>query len=77
MRTSHLLRTMLAMSAALGMSSANSFVLTDDIRPVRTIDTYRPKRRKTGRTYPHSSDRQRARYARQIAAGQITFLKSN
>ncbi|EHK77724.1 hypothetical protein SM0020_12390 [Sinorhizobium meliloti CCNWSX0020] len=26
---------------------------------------------KTGATYPHSSARQRARYARQIAAGQI------
>lgn len=34
-------------------------------------DTYRPKTRKTGVTYPHSSTRQRARYARQIAAGQI------
>lgn len=26
---------------------------------------------RTGKTYPHSSKRQRARYARQIAAGQI------
>jgi len=26
-----------------------------------------------GRTYPHSSDRQRARYARQIAAGQLSM----
>lgn len=25
----------------------------------------------TGKTYPHSSTRQRARYARQIAAGQL------
>lgn len=29
------------------------------------------KRRKTGWYYPHSSTRQRARYARQIAAGQL------
>lgn len=41
------------------------------INPVQTIDTSRPKTRKTGVTYPHSSKRQRARYARQIAAGQI------
>ena len=32
------------------------------------------KRRRTGKTYPHSSDRQKARYARQIAAGQIKFI---
>ncbi|MDK4730523.1 hypothetical protein [Rhizobium phaseoli] len=31
------------------------------------------KRRKTGRLYPHSSTRQRARYARQIAAGQLNM----
>ncbi|AKF12726.1 hypothetical protein PHIM7_181 [Sinorhizobium phage phiM7] len=27
--------------------------------------------RKTGKLYPHSSTRQRTRYARQVAAGQI------
>lgn len=37
------------------------------------FDIYRPKRRKTGATYPHSSKRQRARYARQIAAGQLSM----
>lgn len=31
------------------------------------------RRRKTGWLYPHSSKRQRARYARQIAAGQLNF----
>lgn len=32
----------------------------------------KPKRSKPGRfSYPHSSARQRARYARQIAAGQL------
>jgi hypothetical protein len=35
------------------------------------IDTRRPKTRKTGKRYPHSSARQQARYARQIAAGQL------
>ena len=52
--------------AALMAMNAMAF-----INPVRMLDTNRPKRRKTGHTYPHSSDRQRARYARQIAAGQI------
>lgn len=28
---------------------------------------------KTGRLYPYSSDRQNARYARQIASGQLKF----
>lgn len=36
-----------------------------------TADFTKPKRRRTGKAYPHSSTRQRARYARQIAAGQI------
>lgn len=31
------------------------------------------KRRKQTRRYPHSSERQRARYARQIAAGQLNM----
>lgn len=30
-------------------------------------------RNKTGLTYPHSSTRQQARYARQLAAGQLKF----
>jgi hypothetical protein len=38
------------------------------------LDTKRPKRRRTGKTYPHSSARQEARYARQLAAGQISFI---
>lgn len=32
-----------------------------------------PKRRRTGRRYPHSSHRQQARYARQIAAGRLAM----
>ncbi len=31
------------------------------------------KRRKTGTRYPHSNTSQRARYARQIAAGQLNM----
>ena len=32
-----------------------------------------PKRRRTGVRYPHSSRRQQARYARQIASGQLSM----
>lgn len=39
------------------------------------LDTNRPKRRRTGRKYPHSSKRQNDRIARQFAAGQISFIK--
>ena len=35
------------------------------------IGGFRTRSYATGKTYPHSSTRQRARYARQIAAGQI------
>lgn len=34
--------------------------------PSRAVKRYR-----TGKTYPHSSARQQARYARQIAAGKL------
>lgn len=39
----------------------------------RTADFSRPKARRTGRKYPHSSTRQNNRIARQIAAGQLNF----
>jgi len=45
---------------------------------MRFDDTVIPpagKRPRISKTYPHSSARQQARYARQIAAGQITFIK--
>lgn len=29
-----------------------------------------------GKAYPHSSDRQRARYARQLAAGQLNIARA-
>lgn len=34
-----------------------------------------PKRHRTGRKYPHSSKRQNDRIARQLAAGQISFIQ--
>ena len=43
------------------------------IRTINQPDFNKPKRRKTGRDYPHSNTRQRARYARQIAAGKLNF----
>lgn len=43
----------------------------------RTIGFQRnPSRITTGKAYPFSSDRQNARYARQIAAGQIRNAKA-
>lgn len=39
--------------------------------PVETGRT--PKRRRTGKAYPHSSMRQQARYARQIARDQLSM----
>lgn len=34
-----------------------------------------PRRVRTGRKYPHSSSRQQARYARQLAAGQLKIKR--
>jgi len=60
--------------AALMLGSAAAMM--EELPPV--ISLPEPPRRgrravkiRTGKTYPHSSTRQRARYARQIAAGQI------
>lgn len=44
------------------------------IRLTEVADFSQPKRRRTGKKYPHSSARQKARYARHIAAGQISFI---
>jgi hypothetical protein len=42
--------------------------------PVSAASAHGPRRLyRTGNTYPHSSARQRARYARQIAAGQMNI----
>lgn len=42
-----------------------------DSRHRINFDRVGAKRCRTGKKYPHSSTRQQARYARQIAAGQI------
>jgi hypothetical protein len=63
------LASMFAITALSAIASAPINVIED----VDVFDTRRPKRRKTGETYPHSSDRQRARYARQIEAGQCNL----
>ena len=48
-----------------------------EIEPEQTREKRSPYRTphefKTGKDYPHSSTRQRARYARQVAAGQLKF----
>jgi hypothetical protein len=36
-------------------------------------DFRKPKTYKTGKRYPHSSKRQNERFARQLAAGKVTF----
>lgn len=56
----------LAFASFLGLSITPSFLNMDD-----DFITSGSRRSRTGRRYPHSSTRQRARYARQIAAGQI------
>lgn len=38
-------------------------------------DFRRAPRIRTGKTYPHSSGRQRARYARQLAAGRLAIVR--
>ena len=66
--------------AAIGMGSVGSIgvpAVTLDapiisIRPNRSPRGGKPPfRYRTGKAYPHSCDRQRARYARQMAAGQL------
>ncbi|AXV15083.1 hypothetical protein CYG48_04840 [Neorhizobium sp. SOG26] len=62
--------------AALAMSGISAAMLdAPAIRYTPVVDFNHPKRRRTGTRYPHSSDRHNARIARQLAAGQITFIK--
>lgn len=61
-----------ALLASLG--SAIDLARSIPVVPLhRTADFRRPKTRRTGRKYPHSSKRQNARIARQLAAGQLRF----
>lgn len=61
-----MMRSILGMGLLAGLSLPPMILLPDP--PRRGKRTYRIT---TGKTYPHSSSRQRARYARQVAAGQI------
>lgn len=58
-----------SLGGAFGPAVPSIFVNNDD--RYRDVPQTGKKIRKTGELYPHSSTRQRARYARQIAAGQI------
>ena len=61
-----------ALLASLG--SAIDLARSMPVVPLhRTADFSRPKTRRTGRKYPHSSTRQNSRIARQLAAGRLNF----
>lgn len=57
--------------AAIAANLMSDLKALDIVRFSEPADFAKPRRRKTGKTYPHSSTRQRARYARQTDAGQI------
>jgi hypothetical protein len=64
------------LASLMGIGSLASIGQAMDIQllPLPTVaDFTAPKRHRTGEKYPHSSTRQQARYARQIAAGQLRF----
>lgn len=76
------LRPMRAIVAALASTISPSMVsavehmnVVAQTRHRIDFDRVGPKRVRTGRAYPHSSTRQRARYARQIAAGQLNIAR--
>lgn len=65
-----------AIAALFGSSAAFGIELSamknvSVLPPQRMGPGSKVLRIRTGRSYPHSSTRQRARYARQIAAGQL------
>jgi len=60
----------MAAAAIAELATTERFI---DHAPV--ADFSKPKRRRTGKKYPHSSDRHDARIARQLAAGQIRFIQ--
>lgn len=59
---------------AQALMDAATINALEAIRLTEVADFSRQKRRRTGKEYPHSSARQSARYARQLAAGQISFI---
>lgn len=56
-------------------SAALAALMAIKVPPAFTLPDFAPRSKSlkitTGHRYPHSSDRQRSRYARQIEAGQI------
>lgn len=65
-------QNILSLSMASLIAGIGSLRFTDPFGGFRRHGA--PKRRKAGNKYPHSSTRQRARYARQLVVGQIKFL---
>ncbi len=59
--------------ASLLLSMGLTAPMMPPLRHGRSAQSKPTKRRRTGRTYPHSSGRQQARYARQIARGQLSM----
>ncbi len=60
--------------ASMGSAAAMPEMPLIAIKPTRKRRGGKPPfSYRTGKTYPHSSERQRARYARQIAAGQLNI----
>jgi|GEM_PF-6228783 len=58
------------------VAASQAFVLSrlkGDFDPVHARRAGKGSRHKTGYRYPHSSTRQQARYARQIAAGRLSM----
>jgi hypothetical protein len=65
------------LSALRALAAAETYAgtIASDLRSTTTTGTGRRNstRIRTGVRYPHSSTRQQARYARQIAAGQLNM----
>lgn len=60
-----------------GFTSLAALLAASSPMPTFTYTDFRaPKRRKTGKRYPFASKRQNARYARQVASGQIRNAKA-
>lgn len=65
-----------AIAQLLSVTAVDALHLVDPTRDYMIDDVKRPPRRRRApgnTTYPHSSTRQQARYARQIAAGQLSM----
>jgi thioredoxin reductase len=67
----------MAAAVALGRNDGFEVIISEPERPATERKRPEPAQPvlKSGGKYPHSSARQQARYARQLAAGQITFIK--